>query len=32
MLLKNDAAIINDIVKVPTGWNMNVKHNNGIII
>lgn len=32
MLLKNDATILRDIRKVPTGFNMTVKHKDGIIV
>lgn len=31
MLLKNGAVIIRDIKKVPTGWNMTVKHKDGLV-
>jgi predicted enzyme related to lactoylglutathione lyase len=31
-LLDNQAIIIRDITKVPTGWNMTVKHADGTIV
>jgi predicted enzyme related to lactoylglutathione lyase len=31
-LLKNGATIIRDIQKVPTGFNLTVKHNDGTIV
>lgn len=31
-LLNSGATIIKDITKVPTGWNMTVKHKDGIIV
>jgi predicted enzyme related to lactoylglutathione lyase len=31
-LLENKAVILRDIKKVPTGFNMTVKHSDGIII
>lgn len=32
VLLKSGATIIRDIKKVPTGWNMTVKHKDGSIV
>jgi hypothetical protein len=31
-LLKNNAVIIRDIQDVPTGWNMTVKHVDGLVV
>ncbi len=31
-LLNSGATIIKDIKKVPTGWNMTVKHKDGIVV
>lgn len=31
-LLNSGATIIKDIKKVPTGWNMIVKHKDGIVV
>lgn len=31
-LLNSGATIIKDIKEVPTGWNMTVKHKDGIIV
>ncbi|WP_123054368.1 hypothetical protein [Clostridium sp. JN-1] len=32
VLLNSGATIIKDIQEVPTGWNMTVKHKDGIIV
>ena len=32
VLLNSGATIIKDIKKVPTGWNMTVKHKDGIVV
>lgn len=32
ILLKNGATVLNDIREVPTGFNMTVKHKDGIIV
>lgn len=32
VLLNSGATIIKDIKKVPTGWNMTIKHEDGIIV
>lgn len=32
MLLKNGAVILRDIKKVPTGWNMTVRHKDGLVV
>ena len=32
VLLNIDATMIKDIQKVATGWNMTVKHKDGIVV